>query len=611
MIASADFRYASRPGHFPWSAMVRERSVFGPSANAVAPCAIPAPAGPGTAENGDDELFLLGERIADLAARINSAESRMMTLIADFDRREGWKDEFSSCAEWLAWRIGIKIGPARERVRTARVLEDLPRTADALREGRISYAKVRALTRVAKPGNEGELLEFALAGSAAKLERTVRLLRKLSRDGELTVEDARHRSRTFSVIVDGDGMYVVKGRLEPEAGAVLMRAVEAASDALFRREPGSGDARAPGDGRPKPKQRRADAVGLLAERALAAGFGGGDCRDSRSRSNAIPGGDMGGPDGARIAEPDAVSRGASDAASRGESVSAPENKPKSTSGAEGQTQPRVESGTRAERYQVMVHCDAATLAEEGEPGRSDLDGVRVSAETSRRMACDAAVVAMVHAKEGSLLNVGRRTRTIPPHIRRALEERDRGCRFPGCAGRFTEAHHVKHWADGGETSLRNTVLLCRRHHRTVHEGRVKVGTSPDGTVLFFTPKGRVLADAPMGRARADALKSEAGTDASNGRVMPDAPMGRIREDEPGRRVLADAPNVRARPDARKTPQSAPASLPPVPSDHPGAPSMGERPALSNGAALYRDSDIPWAIEAAAREAVEESLAGDS
>ena len=170
MIASADFRYASRPGHFPWPAMVRERSVFGPSANAVAPCAIPAPAGPGTAEDGDDELFLLGERIADLAARVNSAESRMMTLIADFDRREGWKDEFSSCAEWLAWRIGIKIGPARERVRTARALEDLPRTADALREGRISYAKVRALTRVAKPGNEGELLEFALAGSAAKLE---------------------------------------------------------------------------------------------------------------------------------------------------------------------------------------------------------------------------------------------------------------------------------------------------------------------------------------------------------------------------------------------------------------------------------------------------------
>ncbi len=360
-----------------------------------------------------------------------------MALIADFDRRGGWMDGFGSCAEWLAWRIGMKIGSARERVRTARALENLPQTADALSEGSISYAKVRALTRVATPESEARLLEFARAGSAAKLEQTVRMFRKLSREGELPVEEARHRSRTFSVFVDGDGMYVVKGRLEPEAGAVLMRAVEAASDALFRRERGAGDGgdrarnaaegagrgqRGSGDARPEPKQRRADAVGLLAERALAAGFGGSGTRDVR--------GEAGDSRGGSCDEPTAP--------------------------------PRVESGTRAERYQVMVHCDAATLAAEGEPGRSDLDGIRVSSETSRRMACDAAVVAMVHAKDGDLLNVGRRTRTIPPHIRRALEERDRGCRFPGCGCRFTEAHHVKHWADGGETSLRNTLLLCRQ-----------------------------------------------------------------------------------------------------------------------------------------------------
>ena len=87
-------------------------------------------------------------------------------------------------------------------------------------------------------------------------------------------------------------------------------------------------------------------------------------------------------------------------------------------------------------------------------------------------------------------------RTIPPHIRRALEERDRGCRFPGCGCRFTEAHHVKHWADGGETSLRNTLLLCRRHHRAVHEGQVKLSVATDGTVVFFTPGGKMLPDAP-------------------------------------------------------------------------------------------------------------------
>ena len=439
----------------------------------------------------------------------------MMTLIADFDRRGGWKDGFGSCAEWLAWKIGIKIGPARERVRAARALENLPQTAGALREGSISYAKVRALTRVATPESEAKLLEFARAGSAANLEQMVRMWKKLSRDEELTAEQARHRSRAFSVFVDGDGMYVVKGRLEPEVGAVLMRAVEAASDALFRGEDGANDARPEAkardpriektDPRPEPKQRRADAVGLLAERALAMGFGDGEPRDSRNGSEPDP-------------RPEA--------------------------------RPRIESGSRAERYQVMVHCDAATLAEEGEPGRSDLDGIRVSAETSRRMACDAAVVAMVHAKDGSMLSVGRRTRTIPPHIRRALEERDRGCRFPGCGCRFTEAHHVKHWADGGETSLGNTVLLCRRHHRAVHEGQVKVSVATDGTVVFFTRGGKMLADAP-------------------------------------RQVWRD--------------------LAPVPSVHPAAPGKGDGLTLSNGAALYRDSEIPWEIEAAAREAVEESL----
>lgn len=133
-----------------------------------------APSSP-QSERSADDLARLGERIAELAARINSAEAQMMILIADFDRRRGWKDGFGSCAEWLAWRIGIKIGPARERVRAARALENLPRTADALREGSISYAKVRALTRVATRVSEAKLLEFARAGSAAKLEQMVRI----------------------------------------------------------------------------------------------------------------------------------------------------------------------------------------------------------------------------------------------------------------------------------------------------------------------------------------------------------------------------------------------------------------------------------------------------
>ena len=537
MIASEDFLYHTRRKSLPCPAKVREPVVARSHANAApsgsrngaaASADNRAPSDPRPGK--DDELARLGERIAELAERINAAEARMMTLIAEFDRRGGWKDGFGSCAEWLAWRIGIRIGPARERVRTARALENLPQTADALSDGSISYAKVRALTRVATPESETELLEFARAGSAAKLERTVRMWKKLSRDEELTAEQARHRSRAFSVFVDGDGMYVVKGRLEPEVGAVLMRAVEAASDALFRREREARDPRLDKtDPRPEPKQRRADAVGLLAERALAAGFGGGDPRDSRSDLDGIAKGSQGESAGA-LGEPDGgAGELGGDIGQSGhgkDSVGGVSLDSRNGSDPGPQARPRAESGSRAERYQVMVHCDAPTLAAEGEPGRSDLDGIRVSSETSRRMACDAAVVAMVHAKDGSVLSVGRRTRTIPPHIRRALEERDRGCRFPGCACGFTEAHHVKHWADGGETSLRNTLLLCRRHHRAVHEGQVKVSVATDGTVLFFAPSGKMLADAPGRPTSADAPK---------GRKVADAPGQRTSAGVPGQR----------------------------------------------------------------------------
>jgi len=144
----------------------------------------------------------------------------------------------------------------------------------------------------------------------------------------------------------------------------------------------------------------------------------------------------------------------------------------------------------------MLHVDVDTLTEEGEPGRSELeDGTRVSAETARRIACDAGHVEVRSGPDGAVLGAGRRTRTIPPALRRALESRDRGCRFPGCGLRFTDAHHIVHWADGGETSLTNLVLLCRRHHRRVHEDGHRVFSDRDGKIVFFTPSGKALFDA--------------------------------------------------------------------------------------------------------------------
>ncbi|MCJ7830066.1 MAG: HNH endonuclease, partial [Desulfobacterales bacterium] len=265
------------------------------------------------------------------------------------------------------------------------------------------------------------------------------------------LERRRHESRALSVFPDDDGMYVVRGRLPAEVGALLMRAVEAASDALYReKKVPQLKAETDTERQRAAAQRRADALGLLAERALAAGFGG------RNRAGQ-------GTENGEEAEP----------------------------GAEDNADDQIPiSGTRAERYQVVLHVEPETLKAEGEPGRSELeDGTNVSAETSRRLSCDAALVRVSHAPDKSILNVGRRTRTISPALRRALEFRDRGCRFPGCGLRFAEAHHVTHWADGGETSLENTLLACKFHHRLLHEGGWKVDWWGPGRPVFFDPRG--------------------------------------------------------------------------------------------------------------------------
>jgi hypothetical protein len=157
----------------------------------------------------------------------------------------------------------------------------------------------------------------------------------------------------------------------------------------------------------------------------------------------------------------------------------------------------IDPGAPGERYQVVVHVDAAVLADPEQPGQSVLeDGLRVPAGTSQRLACDASRVVMRHDAHGRIVEVGARTRTIPPALRRALHHRDRGCRFPGCASRFTQGHHLRHWAQGGPTTLSNLALLCRRHHRAVHEEGFQVERQPDGELGFRWPDGHAFPDVP-------------------------------------------------------------------------------------------------------------------
>jgi len=377
------------------------------------------------------ELDHLGDEIAELSAHLEAATARLLDLIREFDARGGWNTGFRSCAAWLSWRVGLDLGAARERVRVARALGTLPALADALARGELSYAKVRALTRVATPETEARLLAVGRAGTAAHIERIVRGWRRVDRHAEAREAARQHRHRSLHVYPDEDGTVVIRGRLAPEVGALLLRALDAAREALYQRSRENGLARPATDPAAEPPtraQQQADALALLAETALHHG---------------------------------------------------------------------LDRGGAGERYQVVVHVDAAVLADPAQPGQSVLEeGPRVSGETSRRLACDASRVVMRHDEEGRVVEIGARTRTIPPALRRALHHRDHSCRFPGCGVRFGQGHHLQHWAQGGPTTLSNLALLCRRHHRAVHEEGYQVARGPDGALQFRRPDGRPLPEVP-------------------------------------------------------------------------------------------------------------------
>jgi hypothetical protein len=161
-----------------------------------------------------------------------------------------------------------------------------------------------------------------------------------------------------------------------------------------------------------------------------------------------------------------------------------------------------------ERPHLVVTVDLKTLQGRGActcgersdgkgpevPGRCELEHAGpVDPEVVRRLGCDAWVSRVILGGDSEPLDVGRRTKVVPPWMRRALVVRDAGCRFPGC-GRppsWTDAHHVQHWADGGSTALSNLVLLCRRHHRMIHWKRFGL-EMVQGHPVFRRPDGSVL-----------------------------------------------------------------------------------------------------------------------
>ncbi len=162
-----------------------------------------------------------------------------------------------------------------------------------------------------------------------------------------------------------------------------------------------------------------------------------------------------------------------------------------------QANPLITPRPLGEHFQVHVHLDLRQLRPEHKdplPAHaSHAHDCPLSEKTLRRLSCDASRVAIVHGEQGEILSVGRRSRGIPPALRRALRSRDQGCRFPGCSEhRHVEAHHVEHWAQGGDTALSNLVELCHHHHRLVHEGGFSLRAEAEGEIPFLDPQGREL-----------------------------------------------------------------------------------------------------------------------
>jgi hypothetical protein len=416
---------------------------------ALAVGALPSPSTPRvTGFHGDDAgevpLERLEARICSLAGRLAASTCEWLRLIAEFDRRKGWAQwGVVSCAHWLSWACSVAVGAAREYVRVATALVRLPLLDAAFASGRLSYSKVRALTRVADRVDEQTLLDQGLVHTASQLERVVRGYRKA--EGIGLEQRRRRRARWFW---DEDGMLVVSARLTADEGAIVVAALQQAQQEVFV---SSRPCAANGEEPPGAEIK----VGDLAD-------GSGDCASRDDETDD-------GEDRDAVSAADALVAMARSALAAG---------------------PVDSSGD--DQHLVVLHADVGIFADassspEDQPGSSGEllcqieNGPGVDRSTAERIACDSAVVAVLHAaKPGELLRLGRKTRKMSAALRRALRIRDGGCQFPGChRQRHLQAHHVVHWLHGGPTDLDNLVLLCGRHHRAIHEEGFTVSWSAD------------------------------------------------------------------------------------------------------------------------------------
>jgi len=387
------------------------------------------------------EAGALAGRLCAAAALAARSECELLELVGEFDASGAvrfWTD-VKSVAHWLGWACSMTPGVAREHVRVARALRRMPAVRAAFAEGRLSYSKVREVTRVVDVVDKAQLVELALTATASQLARTVRGFR--AADGVRLQQEAR---RGLTWHTRDDGMVEVRAVLPPEEGAVLVAALTAAQD-QFGAPPGKPE---PGQAPTAPQYTQADALLDVARTFL----------DTAPE-------DRSGEDRRLVVVHVAAEQLSGSHRGVGPAADTPATD--------------VPAGTSVHARPIDPTCQVEATGP-------------VEVETARRLACDADLLGAVVDAHGAVLALGRTRRLVSRAQRRALMIRDGMCQFPGCdQTRHLDAHHRISWAAGGPTDLDNLLLLCSWHHTAVHEGGMTIHRTSGGRTRwrFGMPDG--------------------------------------------------------------------------------------------------------------------------